>query len=145
MHRCRWVAIVVAVGASGCSPKYLEDLTTPALVWRQGSGLCSKIVAVDGGRTVWRNQGCEDGRPELTEVRTASQAQVDDLWGKFEALPPDQGATLKTCSGHLLDSFQRWEAQSRLGTSACDGTEYDDVADLPDAFRPLADALQALE
>ena len=107
--------------------------------------LCSKIVAVDGSGGVWTNQGCEDGRPELSKARTAGQAQVDDLWAEFEALPLDQGATLETCSGHLLDNFDRWEAQSRGGTSACGGTQYDDVASLPDGFRPLAGALRSLE
>jgi len=145
MHRCLWLAMVAAVGGSGCSTKYLEDLSAPALVWTQGTGLCSKIVAVDGGRTVWTNQGCEDGRPELNEVRTATQAQVDDLWATFEALPPDPGATLENCSGDLLDSFERWEGQPLSGASVCDGSQYDDVADLPDAFRPLAAALKALE
>ena len=145
MHRYLWFAMVAGVGTSGCSTKYLEDLSMPALVWTQGTGLCSKIVAVDAGRTVWTNQGCEDGRPELSEARTATPAQVDDLWTKFEALPPDQGATLGTCSGHLLDSFERWEGQSRSGASACDGTTYDDVAGLPDGVKPLAEALQRLE
>ena len=145
MRRFLWFATVAAAGAFGCTSKYLEDLSTPALVWTQGSGLCSKIVAVDGSGTVWTNQGCEDGRPELSEVRTATQAQVTDLWAKFDALPLDQSATLQSCSGDLLDSFGQWEGQSAVGPSVCDGVQYDDVAALPDSFRPLAEALRGLE
>ena len=146
MRTLNWLLISAVVGASGCSPTYLEDLKTPALVWTQSTGLCSKILAVDANSTVWTNTGCEDGRPELDEVRTATQAQADDLWTKFDALLPfDQGATLESCAGHVLNGFDRWEGQSRSGASACGGTQYDDVSSLPDAFMPLADALRSLE
>jgi hypothetical protein len=140
------LASAVLLGVLGChSPKYLEDLATPALVWTQGTGLCSKIVAVDGSGAVWTEQGCENGRPNLGHVRTASRPQVDELWTMFNALPFDQGATFDTCAGHLLHGFARWEPRSRQGTLACGGSEYDDVFALPDAVRPLADALRRLE
>ena len=142
------IASVIAMmsAALGCrSPKYLEDLETPALVWTQGTGLCSKIVAVDGPGTVWTEQGCENGRPDLHDVRTASRTQVSDLWAKFDALPFEQGATLEMCGGRLLNGFARWEPQSRRGASACGGSAYDDVTALPEAFRPLAEALRRLE
>ena len=144
MRALNWLPIAAVVGALGCSSTYLEDLKTPALVWTQSTGLCSKIVAVDGNNTVWTNTGCEDGRPELSEVRTATQAQADDLWTKFDALPVEQ-ATLQSCAGHLLNGFDRWEGQNRSGASACGGTQYDDVSSLPDGFRPLGEALRSLE
>jgi hypothetical protein len=143
--RTAYVAAAMCA-ALGCrSPKYLEDLETPALVWTQGNGLCGKTVAVDGPGTVWTEQGCENGRPDLREVRTVSQMQVSDLWVKFEGLPFDQGATLEMCAGRLLHGFARWEPRSRRGAFACGGSKYDDVSALPEAFRPLAEALRGLE
>ena len=146
----RWflsfVGAAVMVCGVGCSsPKYIEDLRTPALLWTQGTGLCSKILAVDGDRTVWTNQGCEDGRPKLSEVRTATEAQTDDVWAKFGALPFDQAATLEMCAGRLLHSFGSRDSQSPREASACGGTQYDDISSLPDAFLPLAEALRGLE
>jgi hypothetical protein len=146
MRRFYWLAVVVMGCSWGCgAPKYVEDLKTPALVWTQArGGLCSKIVAVDGEGVVWMNQGCEDGRPELNKIRTATQTQVDDLWAKFDALPLDHGVTLE-CSWRLRHSFARWDAQSRRGTSACGGTQYDDISSLPDRYKPLAEAVKGLE
>jgi hypothetical protein len=145
----RWgfsfVGALMLCGVGCSSPTYIEDLSTPALVWTQSSGLCSKILAVDGDRVVWSNQGCEDGRPKLSEVRTATQAQADDVWAKFAALPFGQGATLEMCAGRLLHSFGNLDAQSPREAAACGGTQYDDVSSLPDAFLPLAEALRGLE
>jgi hypothetical protein len=132
---------------AGChTPTYLEDLPTPALVWTQGSGFCSKIVAVDAQRAVRTEQGCENGRPDLRQVRTISEMQLDDLWIKFEALPFDRPATIEMCSGGLLHGFSRWELQPRRGTTACSAShQYDDLSGLPDGFLPLAEALRSLE
>src|SRR5262249_52458797 len=122
-----------------------EDLRTPALLWTQGTGLCSKIVAVDGDRVVWTNQGCEDGRPNLRAVRTATGTQADDVWAKFGTLPFGQAATLEMCAGRLLHSFGSRDSQAPREASACGGTQYDDISSLPDAFLPLAEAFRGLE
>jgi hypothetical protein len=146
MRFLHFLVVALVFSALGChSPKYLEDLETPALVWTQGTGLCSKIVAVDGSGAVWTEHGCENGRPDLRHVRTTPRDQVDALWAMFDALPFDRGATLETCSGQLLHGFARWEPQSRRGASVCGGREYDDVSTLPESFRSLAEALRGLE
>src|SRR5262245_57490706 len=97
-------AAVLALGALGCfhTRKRLEDLQAPSLTWGQGNGLCSRILAVDGARTVWVDQGCETP-VDLDEVRTISAAQMDDLWAKFATLPFDQSAG--DCGANLLHSF----------------------------------------
>jgi len=148
----RWLLSIVGAAVMLCgvgcsSPTYIEDLRTPLLLWSQSTGLCSKILAVDGERTVWINQGCEDGRPKLNEVRTATQAQADDVWAKFDALPFGQAATLEMCGGpsRLLHTFGSQGAQTTRAASACGGTPYDDISSLPEAFLPLAEALRALE
>jgi hypothetical protein len=146
MRKFSWLAVIGVFGACGSqAPKYLEDLKTPALVWTQGTSLCSKIVAVDGDRVVWTDQGCENGRPTLDKVRTATETQVADLWVKFEALPLGQYVTPDTCISLLIDSFERWDSLSPQGASACGGRQYDDIGGLPDAFRALAQALLDLE
>jgi hypothetical protein len=146
MRRAPFAAMLSIVWAGCHTPTYLEDLPPPALVWTQGNGLCSKIVAVDAQRAVRTEQGCENGRPDLRQVRTISQAQLDDLWTKFEALPFDQTATLDMCGGRLLHSFARWDAQPRKGTAACSRShQYDDLSDLPGGVLPLAETLKSLE
>ena len=146
----RWSLSIVGAGMVLCgvncsSPTYIEDLRTPALLWTQGTGLCSKILAVDGNRVVCTNQGCEDGRPKLTEVRTATQVEADDVWAKFDALPFGQTATLEMCAGALLHSFGSRDARLSREASACGRAQYDDLSSLPDAFLPLAEALRGLE
>ena len=148
----RWLlsivgAAVMLCGVISCNspPKYIEDLSTPALQWTQSTGLCSKILAVDAERVVWTNAGCEDGRPILSEVRTATQAQADDVWAKFDALPFGQTATLPMCAGQVLHSFDSRDGRSTRDASACGGTQYDDISSLPDPFLPLAEALRGLE
>lgn len=141
--------LLLALAAlSGChSPHYLEDVRTPALVWTQGWGLCSKIVVVDGGGTVWVNQGCEDGRPDLAELRTINAQELAGLWSLFAALPAGASATLDMCGGTLLHQFARWDAGGvRSGLATCGGSfRYDDVEGLPEGFRPLAGALRDFE
>ena len=138
-------AFLILMVATSCdSPRYLEDLQTPALVWTQGNGLCSKIVAVDGGGTVWKEQGCEDGRPDLREVRRASRTELDELWALFGMLPFEVSATRDQCAGRLLHGFARWEPETPRATAACGGAAYDDLTGLPDAFRRLAEALMRL-
>lgn len=137
-------AVALAAGAVGCfhSPRGVDDLDTPALIWSQGSGLCSRIVAVDAKRTVWVDQGCETP-VDFDEVRTVTAAQMDDLWTKFDALPFDQSAT--SCD-RMMHGFERYAPpSSTIGVAACGGTMYDDLSGLPDAFLPLAEALRALE
>ena len=146
MLRARLAAILLTVCAGCHTPTYLEDLATPALVWTQGGGLCSKILAVDARRAVRVEQGCENGRPDLRQIRTISEVQLDDLWTKFEALPFDQSATIEMCGGGLLHGFARWEAQPRRATAACSAShQYDDLSGLPAGFMPLAEALRSLE
>ena len=58
---------------------------------REETACAARIVAVDGERTVWIDQGCETP-VDLDEGRTISAAQMDDLWTKFAALPFDQSA-----------------------------------------------------
>jgi len=140
------IAAGLAMAAACSSPKYVEDLSSPALVWIQANGLCSRIVAVDADRVVWFNQGCEDGRPTLDERRTVTSAELDDLWSKFDTLPTDTAASLGTCGGRMLDGFERWEAGRPTQQSfACGGTMYDDLSSLPDEFKPLAETLRSLE
>ena len=148
MSRVRAVRIaaiaVMAIGGPGCfhTPKGVDDLSTPALVWSQGNGLCSRILAVDAGRTVWIDQGCETP-VDFDEVRTVTAAQMDDLWMKFDALPFDQSAS--SCDA-MMHGFQRYAPpSSTVSVAACGGTMYDDLTGLPDAFLPLAEALRALE
>lgn len=136
---------VVAIGGLGCfhTRRDLTDLSTPVLVWSQGNGLCSRIVAVDAGRTVWVNQGCETP-VDFDEVRTITAAQLDDLWMKFDALPFDQ--SVADCGARMMHGFQRYAPPaSTMGAAACGGTMYDDLTGMPDAFLPLAEALEALE
>jgi len=88
MRTLEWLAIASVVGASGCSSTHLEDLKTPVLVWTQDSGVCRKVVAVDGNRTVWTDTACEGDGAELAKIGTATQAQADDLWMEDEELIP---------------------------------------------------------
>jgi hypothetical protein len=144
--RERLVVFLIVTALSSCdSTRHLEDLQTPALVWTQGNGLCSKIIAVDGGGGVWKEQGCEDGRPDLREVRRATRAQQDELWALFEMLPFDGSATRDACAGRLLHGFERLELQTPLVTAACAGSQYDDLNGLPEPFRRLAEALLRLQ
>lgn len=138
---------MLSIVLAGChTPTYLEDLPTPALVWTQGNGLCGKVVAVDAERAVRVEQGCENGRPDLRQVRTISEAQLDDLWTKFDALSFDQPATIDMCGGGLLHGFSRWDLQPGRVTAACSSShQYDDLSGLPDEFLPLAEALRSLE
>lgn len=146
MLRAGVTAILLTV-CGGChTPTYLEDLATPALVWTQGGGLCSKILAVDAGRAVRVEQGCENGRPDLRYVRTIGEAELADLWGQFEALPFDQSATIQMCAGSLHHSFARWEAEPRRAAAACSTShQYDDLSGLPEGFVPLAETLRSLQ
>lgn len=136
---------VAAMGGLGCfhTPKGVQDLSTPALVWSQGGGLCSRILAIDAGRTVWIDQGCETP-VDFDEVRTVTAAQMDDLWMKFDALPFDQSAG--DCGSRMPHGFERYAPPSAtMVATACGGTKYDDFTGMPDAFLPLAEALRALE
>jgi hypothetical protein len=142
----RLVALLIVTAIASCdSPRYLEDLQTPALVWTQGNGLCSKIIAVDGAGTVWKEQGCEDGRPDLREVRRATRVQQDELWVMFQMLPFDAPATRAACAGRQLHGFERLDPGTPRGTAACGGSQYDDLSGLPDPFRRLAEALLVLQ
>ena len=137
--------IALAFVASGCfhTRKRTEDLAIPALVWSRGNGLCSRIVAVDGERTVWIDQGCETP-VDLDEGRTISAAQMDDLWTKFAALPFDQSAG--DCGANMTHYFaRRAPPEPSMGAGACGGGMYDDFSTLPAAFLPLAEAMRALE
>ena len=141
-----FVAVALVLLSGGChSPVYLEALETPALVWTQSTGLCSKIIAVDAAGTVWTHQGCEDGRPNLRDVGAASSMQVADLWVKFDALPFGETASQTSCSGRLLHTFSRWNRPSGRAASTCGGSKYDDLSGMPEAFRSMAEALRALE
>ena len=136
--------IAVAAAGLGCfqTNRRVEDLATPVLVWSQGNGLCSRILAVDAGRTVWVDQGCETP-VDLDEVRSVTAAQMDDLWMKFDALPLDYSAP--GCD-RMMHGFQRYAPpSSTVSVAACGGTIYDDLTGLPDAFLPLAETLKALE
>jgi hypothetical protein len=139
----RWHAGLLLALASGCSsPTHLEDLQAPALLWTQDRGLCSKIAAVDGEAGVWSEQGCENGRPELDRLRTASATEIEELRSAFASLPFDQRSALFTeCGGRLLHQFAEVDPPGGRSTAACGGSAtYDDVSGLPDPFRALAGA-----
>src|SRR4051812_46150679 len=139
---CAAAALATLCGCS--SPTHLEDLEAPTMFWVQGRALCSRIAAVDRGGVVWGEQGCENGRPELDRVRTASPTELDALRASFARLPFDErGALASECHGRLLHTFSLVEgpAASERSVAACGGSiMYDDVAALPAPFRAVAEA-----
>jgi hypothetical protein len=127
--RATWRTRLILIGLStvGCSPTYLEDLKTPALLWERVRGLCGNGLAVDGDGQLWVDRGgCEDGRPELSPRGRGAPEKVDALRQAVEMLPRNSGPDGSACAGNIdsfskranTDGFDSWTCASGTGTGS---------------------------
>lgn len=126
--------------------KNVEDLVAPVYSWSRSNRLCGKNVAVDGHRSVWREEGCENGRPGLAQTSTATTEKVDLIEQSFLRLLDADVSQVPMSGQCAVHSFQRrLDDGSVANRSACSSSlDVDDVTGLPEPFLAVANAFLQL-
>ena len=140
---CLLAVALALLGCGGASTSTIDGLRSPALWWEQQTGPCSSDIAIDADHAVWKSQGCETGKVEVTRVGKAVEADVDGLQTMFGSLPqpPDPRPDCTTGGFNL---FARREALERTRTEwwACGSATSGDLGGLIDPYLTMAQAFQ---
>lgn len=135
--------LVLGLVFGSCSPKYLEDLKTPALIWERARGLCGSGLALDGDGQLWADEGgCEDGRPELSFRGRGASEKVDALRHAFDALPQSSSSDRSACRGNV-DSFSKRASSGGFDSSVCASGTGADLSGLEEPYLAVAKSFLA--
>jgi hypothetical protein len=80
------LAVLVAA-AGGC--RYVHRLR-PAFSWSLDTGLCGATIVVDDHEVLWKERGCENGRPLARRVRRLKPLERAALDAAMSRLPVDR-------------------------------------------------------
>ena len=81
------LAIVAVFVFAGC--RFVNKLH-PAFSWSLDTGLCGATIVVDEHRVLWKERGCENGRPLARRVRLLKRSELAALDEALARLPVDR-------------------------------------------------------
>ena len=96
------VALALLVASGGCR---FVDRFEPAHAWKLDTDLCGWHVLVDHEAGLWKESGCENGRPLAHRVRRLRPAELARLDAAMARLPRDRNTLNQAEYAEVLAVF----------------------------------------